>query len=168
MKEKINARPIAERRQLASIDELMPLICERLKTGQSVKLSPRGISMLPMLREGIDSVVLSPVFDRLKKYDIPLYRRPNGQYVLHRIVKVTGEGYTCVGDNQYRREHGVAHENVVAVVTAFTRGDRVYDVSAFSYRIYCCIWHWTRFPRHAGRAVKRRLIRVFKHKNKKG
>ena len=164
MKDKNNTRPTAERRQLAPIDELMPLICERLKEGQSVKLSPRGISMLPMLREGIDSVVLSPVTGKLKKYDIPLYRRPNGQYVLHRIVGVDQEGYTCVGDNQYRREHGVDHANVLAVVTAFARGDKHYDVSSRFYRVYCRLWHWTRFPRHACRAVGRRLLRLFKRK----
>ena len=67
--------PTAERVRLASMDDLMPLIRERLAAGQSVRISPRGVSMRPMLREGLDSVTLSQPPTRLKKYDIPLYLR---------------------------------------------------------------------------------------------
>ena len=49
------------------LEDLMPLIRERLAVGQSVKFSPRGNSMLPMLRQGVDSVVLSPLPERLQK-----------------------------------------------------------------------------------------------------
>lgn len=65
---------------LAPMEEIVPLIEEALSAGQSVRLSPTGISMLPMLRQGIDSVVLSPVPETLRKYDLPLYRRENGKY----------------------------------------------------------------------------------------
>lgn len=48
-----------------------------------------GDSMLPILRQGKDLMVISrKPEDRLKKYDVPLYKRDNGQYVLHRILKV--------------------------------------------------------------------------------
>ena len=30
---------------------------------------PGGVSMLPMLRQGLDQVVLSPLPEKLKKYD---------------------------------------------------------------------------------------------------
>ena len=63
------------------LDELMPFITEQLNEGKSVTFSPRGTSMLPLLKEGRDSVTLSKPVGRLKKYDIPLYRRKNGQYV---------------------------------------------------------------------------------------
>ena len=91
---------------LVHVEELMPLIQESLSAGRSVRFSPRGISMLPMLRQGIDSVILSPAPETLKKYDLPLYRRDNGKYVLHRIVDA-GATYTCVGDNQFQLEHGI-------------------------------------------------------------
>ncbi|MBO5270612.1 MAG: S24/S26 family peptidase [Clostridia bacterium] len=153
--------PTAERVRLASMDDLMPLIRERLAAGQSVKLSPRGVSMRPMLREGLDSVTLSQPPTRLKKYDIPLYLREDGTYVLHRVVRV-GETYTCIGDNQFVKEHGIPHERVIAVVTAFTRGGKSRSVGAISYRIYCRFWHFTRFPRRAYRGVIRRVRRLFR------
>ena len=47
--------------------ELMPLVRERLAAGQRVRYLPfRGISMLPMLRQGVDTVELSPLPEKLK------------------------------------------------------------------------------------------------------
>ena len=81
-----------------SLEQVLPLIQECLAAGQDVSFTPRGISMQPMLRNGQDSVVLSPVNKPLKKYDLPLYRRPDGQFVLHRIVAVTGGQPVYEGD----------------------------------------------------------------------
>lgn len=144
----------------ASMDSLVPLFKERLSAGQSVKFSPKGISMLPMLRQGKDTVTLSPITEKLKKYDIPLYRRDDGKYVLHRIVSV-GETITCIGDNQFKKEHGLRKEQMIAVVTAFTRGEKEYSVNRLSYKLYCRLWHYSRFPRHVLRALKNRLKRIF-------
>lgn len=133
--------------QSVQMEELMPLIRERLAAGQSVRFSPRGISMLPMLRQGVDSVVLSPVPEKLKKYDLPLYRRDNGKYILHRIVKA-GQTYTCMGDNQFGQEPGLRHDQMIAVVTAFSRGKREHSVNEIGYRLYCRLWYHSRHLRH--------------------
>lgn len=143
------------------LEELMPLIMERLAAGQNVRFSPRGTSMLPMLRQGHDSVVLSPVPERLKKYDLPLYRRDSGQYVLHRIVAV-GDTYTCIGDNQCELEAGLRHDQMLAVVTAFSRGDREIKVTSLGYRLYCRIWHYSRGFRRLFRRAKGWLRRLLK------
>lgn len=128
---------------LAPMEELVPLIQESLSAGQTVQISPRGVSMLPMLRQGIDSVVLSPISDDLKKYDLPLYRRENGKYVLHRIVDA-GCTYTCMGDNQFTPEPGLCRDQMIAVVTAFYRGEKKHSVSEPGYWLYCRIWHYSR------------------------
>lgn len=128
------------------LDDVMPKIRELLANGQSVRLYPKGVSMLPMLRQGIDSVMLSPVKGRLKKYDLPLYRRRNGTYVLHRIVKA-GQTYTCVGDNQFTYEHNVEQEQLLAVVTGFYRDEKFRSVECFGYKLYCRFWHSTRLLR---------------------
>ena len=143
------------------LEDLLPLIQEGLESGKTVRFSPRGISMLPMLRQGIDNVILSPVPEKLKKYDLPLYQRENGQYVLHRIVAV-GETYTCVGDNQFVPEPGLRPEQMLAVVTAFTRNGRCIPVERLSYRIYCRFWHYSRPVRHLWRRGKAFLKRIFK------
>ena len=139
----------------------MPIFREQLASGHSVRFSPKGVSMLPMLRQGIDTVVLSPLPEKLKKYDIPLYQRDNGKYVLHRIVKV-GQTYTCIGDNQYKKEPGLRRNQMIAVVTAFSRGDRTIPVTAPGYRLYCRLWHYSRPVRHFLSRVKNRIRRMLK------
>lgn len=127
----------------APMEKLAPLIQEALSAGRTVQISPRGISMLPMLRQGIDSVVLSPIHDDLKKCDLPLYRREIGKYVLHRIVDA-GCTYTCMGDNQFTPEPGLCRDQMIAVVTAFYRGEKKHSVSEPGYWLYCRIWHYSR------------------------
>ena len=134
----------------------MPLIRERLSMGQSVQFKPKGTSMRPMLRQGIDSVVLSPLPKKLKKYDLPLYQRDNGQYVLHRIVAV-GDTYTCIGDNQYEYEYGVRQDQMIGLVTGFYRDQEFHSVTQLSHRIYRCLWHRSRKLRPRVRAVKNRI-----------
>lgn len=141
--------------------ELAALMQESLNAGQTVRFSPKGVSMLPMLRQGKDTVTLSPITGPLKKYDIPLYRRDDGAYILHRIVKAD-DTYTCIGDNQYILETGIRQDQLIAVVTAFSRGDRQIPVSAISYRIYVRLWHWSRPVRRILGKVKRKLKRLLK------
>lgn len=129
------------------MEDLVPLFLERLEAGQQVRFSPMGTSMLPMLREERDSVVLSPAPQRLRKYDLPLYQRDSGAYILHRVTAV-GETYTCIGDNQFVYEHGVRPDQVIAVVTGFRRKGRDHTVTEPGYRFYCRLWHYSRPLRH--------------------
>ena len=130
-----------------ALDDVMPIMEETLAAGQSVRFSPRGISMLPMLRQGIDSVVISPIPETLKKYDLPLYRRDDGKYILHRIVEA-GDTYTCIGDNQFEPETGVRRDQMIALVTGFYRGEKYHSVNEPAYRLYCRFWHYSRPIRH--------------------
>ena len=143
-----------EKQKVTSLEYLMPVFRERLSAGQSVRFMPQGTSMLPMIRQGIDSVVISALPEKLKKYDIPLYQRENGQYVLHRIVEV-GDTYTCVGDNQFVLERGLKSEQMIAVVTSFSRGDREYSTNALSYRVCCRVWEHSRHLRYLHRCQKK-------------
>ncbi len=121
--------------------EVNPLIEETLEGGGEVSFSPAGNSMLPMLRNRQDKIVLVQPPQKLKKYDIPLYRRENGQFVLHRVVAVKKDGYAMCGDNQWQVEYGVRHEQIIGVVTAFYRGNRYIECkSSQAYRLYSVIW----------------------------
>lgn len=149
-----------------SMKELVPLMQEVIGEGGEFRLFPRGTSMLPLLREGRDSVILvAPAV--LKKRDICLYRRQDGTYVLHRLIKWDkAGGPVFCGDNQTALEYGVPSESVVAVVSAYYRGDKRIEVSAFSYRLYS-FWHCV-FPLRRLRFLPRRtwglLRRLVKRK----
>lgn len=148
-------------KKVIPLEEMMPLIEEHLSRGKSVRITPKGISMLPMLREKSDSVVLSPKPEKIKKYDLPLYKRDDDKYILHRVVSKK-EPFCCVGDNQFEIEFGVRYDQIIAVVTSFNRGDKEYSVNDFSYKFYCRFWHYSRPFRRVWRGVKRRLKSLFK------
>lgn len=142
-----------------SMEQLMPLIRESLESGTDVSFSPKGISMLPLLRQGRDTVTLSPVNGNLKKYDVALYRRDNGAYVLHRVAKV-GDTYTFVGDNQFALERGIRHDQILAVMSAFTRDGKEIPVTDRGYRCYCVLWSLGRPFRHFPRRLINKLRRI--------
>lgn len=144
-----------------SFQELLPLIRDQLSRGECVRISPKGTSMLPMLRQGMDTVVLAPVPEHLKKYDIPFYRRDNGQFVLHRIVEA-GDTCTCIGDNQFQLETGVRRDQIIAIVSAFTRSGREISVTDPSYQCYCRLWHYSRPLRRVWIGFVARLRRIWK------
>ena len=143
-------------------EELMPLIVERLSAGQTVRYLPfRGVSMLPMLRQGKDAVELSPLPQKLKKYDLPVYRYPSGKYVMHRVVAVREDHYLCLGDNTYEYET-IRHDQMIALVSAFRRGEKRISVESFPYRVYCRVWVLLYPLRKLAKRAKNFLRRLLK------
>lgn len=121
-------------------EELLPLLRERLAAGQTVRYLPfRGMSMLPLLRQGKDAVELSPLPVKLKKYDLPVYRYPSGKVVMHRVVKVEEDAYICLGDNTYNYEY-IKPEQLIGLVSAIKRGKRRISVASPGYRFYTKVW----------------------------
>ena len=93
-----------------------------------------GVSMLPMLKEGRDSIVVRPAEGRLSPLDVALYRRGES-YVLHRVVAVREDGYIIRGDNCYSDER-VSEGQILGVLTEFFRGDKRVDCSDKRYLRY--------------------------------
>lgn len=93
-----------------------------------------GVSMLPMLKEGRDTIVVRPASGKLSPLDVALYRR-NGDYVLHRVISVTEKGYVIRGDNCYSDEQ-VSEERILGVLTEFFRGNKHFFCTDKSYLRY--------------------------------
>lgn len=98
-----------------------------------------GTSMYPMLRNRRDTVIIRPITGRLKKYDVPLYKRGD-DYILHRIVKVTANGYVICGDNCLNREFNITDEQIVGVLRGAYRDDKEVNMDGIRYRLYCRLW----------------------------
>ncbi len=127
--------------KVVRMEELCPMIQELLAGGSSVQFTVTGISMRPMLMHQRDQVELTTAPANLHRYDIPLYQRENGSFILHRIVKVEKDGtYTCVGDGQTTLETGVQQEQVVAVVRSFIRKGKKIPCNNKGYRVYARVW----------------------------
>ena len=111
---------------------------EEIRTTGRLLYSNRGTSMLPLIREGRDMVVLVRPEGRLKKYDVPLYKPTpfQGKYVLHRIVKVREKDYVIRGDNCYSNETGITDDDIVGVLSAVIRNGKELKISSFRYKLY--------------------------------
>ena len=119
--------------------DLWPAMEEQLNNGEAVRFEPRGTSMLPMLRPGVDTVLLEKAPDRLKKNDLPLYIRVDGHFVLHRVVAVRDNKYIMCGDNQWRLEYNIMPEQILAVAKGFFRGEKYISCNNLAYRAYCIV-----------------------------
>lgn len=107
---------------IRSMAELCPLICATVEAGGEFPLITRGTSMRPLLRDGKDTALLTAPPDRLQKGDVPLYRRSDGTFVLHRVVRVRRDGtFDARGDNQVVVEKGIPQSAVIAQMTARVR-----------------------------------------------
>ena len=145
------------------LNDAIPLIEEKLAEGQEVFFSPDGISMLPTLQAGRDTVVLVAPTRRLKKYDIALFRRENGQYVLHRVIKCA-KTYTFAGDNQLWYEKNIAQDQIVALCTAYIRNEKRVSFDSFSVRMQARGLHYRRFARKVYCGIKSRISALLKRK----
>lgn len=97
-------------------------------------VSTKGISMKPMLRDGIDMVIITRKEERLKKYDVAFFRRGKS-LVLHRVIKVLPDGYIIRGDNCIGSDR-VAEDDVLGILSMFVRGKRQISVTDRSYLVY--------------------------------
>ena len=119
------------------MEELYLLLETQLEYG-SAQLTVTGTSMTPTFREGRDLVRLEKNRP-LRRGDVILYRRDNGRYVLHRLMRMDGERLVCCGDRQTELET-IRGEQVLAVVTAFCRKGVWRDVKDPLYRLYVQLW----------------------------
>ena len=113
-----------------------------------------GQSMEPLLFDHRDVVYIetAPAY---RKRDVVLFRRANGQLVLHRLIRCDGDTLWACGDNDFVPEK-IASSQILGRMTAYTRNGRTTDIRAFSYRLYSAIWCLS-MP------TKRFLQRVYQH-----
>lgn len=105
----------------------------------------KGTSMMPLLRQGRDLMVIDKKgSEPCKKYDAVLFRRPTetgtDAYVLHRILRVNTDGtYWIVGDN-CRTGDIVRDEQILGILSAVVRGGKTIPVTNRGYRAYVALW----------------------------
>ncbi len=100
-----------------NLSDLLPFIEESFEKGKEFKIPVTGTSMNPLLYQGRDYVLIRKPDFSLEIGDIPLYRRCDNAFVLHRIVGKNEEGYIMCGDNQFILEYGITDDNIIGVVS---------------------------------------------------
>ncbi len=124
-----------------------------------------GDSMEPLLHNRKSTVVIEKSKGALRKYDVALYRRPTGEYVLHRVAKVKKGSYLICGDNRIYREP-VPEGWILGVMVGFypDEGGRYISCAIPEYQEYIRMWG-IRYWRRWGKALPGRIHRKLKGKN---
>ena len=134
---------------------LMPEYESLLREGAELPLVVSGESMLPFLRPGRDTVFLKRSEGALRAGDIAFFRRANGAYILHRVVRAEAGSYWFLGDAQTRVEGPLPDGCVIARVTAVRRGERLLRPDSLFWRFFAGPWQ-----RH--RRLRPRLLKVYR------
>ena len=124
------------------IAEYDALIREVLASGGEFRLYPRGTSMLPLIRQGIDSVALRTLDRPPRKFDVLFYQRTDGSYILHRVKEVTKDGLVLWGDNHTMLEYGITEKNIIGYAARIFRGETELDCQSLKYRAYLWLWQF--------------------------
>jgi len=118
-----------------SMDTIVSLMDDAFKEGMTFTFPSKGKSMLPLLHDN-DLVTVDRI-KTLKKGDIVLYKRNNGQYVLHRIRKIKKDkSFIMVGDHQRKVEYGIKESQILAVLIAYKKNNKEYHLKGFRYSLY--------------------------------
>lgn len=117
----------------------------------------KGVSMLPLLRQQRDLFTITKRHGRCKKYEVALYKRADGAYVLHRIIKVLPDGYVFLGDNCLNKEYGITDQDILGVMTSFVRDGKEHAADAKGCLIYARVWYMLYPVRRLWKLIRRRM-----------
>ena len=123
------------RERMLNADEAAVRFAPVLAAGGEVTVTVTGRSMLPYLQPGRDRVRLAAPKRSPRRGDILFFRRPSGEWVLHRVLHRTSTGYVVSGDAQLWTE-SVKPEQITAVVTAVERDGRLTRADAGRFRVW--------------------------------
>ena len=126
---------------------------QELERKGNITYTCRGISMLPLLRQKRDLFTITKKQGRCRKYDVALYKRADGAYVLHRIVKVLPDGYVFLGDNCLNKEYGI-------VMTSFVRDGKEHAADAGGCRLDAKLWYMLYPVRSLWKRLKMRIRNI--------
>ncbi len=124
----------------------------------------RGFSMMPMLRQNRDTVIIKRITEKPKENDVLLYLNDEDKYVLHRVIKVLDNGYIIRGDNNFFNEYNIRDENIVGILEGFYRDEKFIDCSKNAgYKLYIQLNRRTYYLRMAYSKFRSVLSKI-KHK----
>ena len=121
----------------------------------------KGVSMRPLFKTCRDMIVVSPLSAPLKKYDVVLYRGSEGEYILHRIIKLREDICIIRGDNTYSKEY-VPRDRIIGVLTAYNRKGKGGSTSSVSFKLYSRVWHYLYPLRYLAVRSRHLLARIYR------
>ncbi|MBP5091381.1 MAG: hypothetical protein J6328_02355 [Bacilli bacterium] len=83
-----------------------------------------GCSMLPLIHPKQDILHIKKIDKELEVGDIVLYSDRPHHYVLHRIIRIKGDGsFICAGDNNHWKDRPIKKELIIGRLKDITHPD---------------------------------------------
>lgn len=124
---------------IVSAREIMPVIHAALKRCQNVQMTVNGSSMLPFLYNG-DVVELETMRSQPVPGDLVLVQCPEERYVLHRVVRLEGDGFFLRGDAQTHCEGPFKRSDILGKVAKSFHHSSIRAHDRGTWRIAGLIW----------------------------
>lgn len=128
------------KKRVVDIYAHMGMLRELMEEGREVSLLITGNSMVPFLVHERDYIYFKTPDRELRRGDMVFYQRTNGRYVMHRICRVTAEGYDIVGDGQTVIERGVRREQIFGLITSVRRKGKLVTEGDFWWEFFRRVW----------------------------
>lgn len=140
-----------------SNDLFFESVLEHISLGKRVRINAKGMSMLPLIRPGKDTIVLAPLeASSVARGALVLALLSGRRYVLHRIESVDGAKVVLRGDgNPYVRERCVVGDLLAEAVVIERPDGR--QIRKDSIGWWCARYLW---PRHG--LVRRIMLYVLR------
>lgn len=127
--------------RIVDTEQWMEMVRGLLEEGKEVPVTVTGGSMSPFLVHGRDDVLVKKGEGNYGKGDILFYRRPSGQYVLHRVVKAAPDGSLFfAGDAQTAVEGPVSPDCVFGCVERVRRKGKWIGKRDVRWRFFAGPW----------------------------
>ena len=134
--------------------EVMSEVVRLVAEGVSVTLPVNGMSMLPFIIGGRESVVLQKPA-ALREGQVVLVWVDGTRYVVHRIIGIDGQHITLMGDgNLVGTEHCTAADVKGVVTHVMDAQERMRDLYSWHRRWAARLWRWLR-------PVRRYLLAIY-------
>lgn len=128
-------------KKVCSYEELLNIIEASISENGVFPLVVTGTSMTPTLYSERDVVhLVSPTYKLPEKYDIVLFKRPDGAVILHRIIKKLPDNRFLInGDSQIWTEE-INFSQIVAVTKSYVKNNKKISCDTTGYKIKSAIW----------------------------
>lgn len=120
--------------------EYVSVLREIAEEGKVVSLLVAGNSMSPFLVHERDYIYFTRPDRELRRGDMVFYQRATGQYVMHRIYKITNAGYYMVGDAQSEIEGPLRREQIFARIIQVQRKGKLVRPGNFWWEFFEHVW----------------------------
>lgn len=138
----------------------------RAGTRLPVRLTLDGVSMQPLIRKNRDVVIMLPLERPVKRGDIVLFRRGDGRYAAHRVMRAFSGGVQTIGDACRQPDPWMRADEVLGLAVCLRRGRLTLRLDSAFCRAFGRAWMAVRPFRQAaaqmGTLARKAIRRVLK------